>query len=431
VDSSRRRFLGLCLAAPMLGAEPATSAQRSHGSTAWPSVFPALRQTVHGRPLTYLDSAATTLRPQSVIDAIVQFYSLDNANPSRVHTLASRAADRLAAARQTVARFINASDPSEIVFVRGTTEGINLVASAWGPTNLGAGDELVLSIAEHSSNLMPWTRLARERRADVRIVDVTDEGRLELQALEKALSARTRIVALTHVSNVLGAVNPIKEICAQARAAGARVVVDGAQGVPHVKVDVRDLGCDFYIFSGHKMLGPMATGVLWGRRELLDAMPPYHVGSNMAHAVELEHGEFEHGAQKFQAGTPDVAGPVGLAAAIRFFEEAGHDAWSRHDQALVEHGLERLAAVPGLRLIGPRSADNRVPVFTFIMEGRAPSSVARALDAQGIAVRAGDMAALPLLKRFGTSEAVRASAYVYSQLQHIDRLADALRGLAR
>ena len=269
------------------------------------------------------------------------------------------------------------------------------MASAWGPTNLRSGDEIVISIAEHSSNLMPWTRLARERGATVRVVDVTDEGRLEPQAVKKALSTRSRIVALTHVSNVLGAVNPIKEICAQAHAAGARVVVDGAQGVPHVKIDVQDLGCDFYIFSGHKMLGPMATGVLWGRRELLDSMPPYHVGSNMAHAVELDRAEFEHGAQKFQAGTPDVAG------------------------------------LPRLRLIGPRSAENRVPVFTLVLEGRSPMDVARALDEQGIAVRAGDMAAMPLLKRFGASEAIRASAYVYTTLQDIDRLADALHGIGK
>ena len=207
--------------------------------------------------------------------------------------------------------------------------------------------------------------------------------------------------------------------------------MDGAQGVPHVKVDVRDLGCDFYIFSGHKMLGPMATGVLWARRELLDSMPPYHVGSNMAHAVDFDHAQFEHGAQKFQAGTPDVAGPIGLAAAIRFFEEAGSDAWPRHDQALVRLGLERLADVRGLRLIGPRSADNRVPVFTFALEGRSPMDVAHALDKQGIAVRAGDMAAMPLLKRFGASEALRASAHVYSTLQDIDRLADALREIGR
>jgi cysteine desulfurase/selenocysteine lyase len=432
VDSSRRRFVGLCLAAPALARDATFSGgQRGEAGTPWPSLFPALRQSVHERPLTYLDSAATTLRPQSVIDALVQYYSLDNANPSRAHTLASRAADRLTAARQTVARFVNAADASEIVFVRGSTEGVNLVASAWGATNLRSGDEIVLSIAEHASNLMPWTRLARERGAHVRVVDVTDQGRLEPEAVKKALSTRTRIVALTHVSNVLGAVNPLKDICAEARAAGARVVVDGAQGAPHVKVDVRDLGCDFYIFSGHKMLGPMATGVVWGRRELLESMPPYHVGSNMAHAVEFDHAEFEHGAQKFQAGTPDVAGPVGLAAAVRFFEEAGSDAWSRHDQSLVQHGLERLARIPRLRLIGPRTADNRIPVFTFVIDGRAPMDVARALDERGIAVRAGDMAALPLLKRFGTADAIRASAYVYSTQQDIDRLADALHEIGK
>lgn len=431
MDSNRRRFVGLCLGAPVLATEGTLSgSQRGEAGAAWPSSFPALRQSVNGRPLTYLDSAATTLRPQSVIDALVQYYSLDNANPSPVHTLAGRAASRLAAARQAVARFINAADASEIVFVRGTTEGVNLLASAWGTANVKSGDEIVVSIAEHASHLMPWTRLARERGAHLRVVDVTGEGRLEPSAIANTLSRRTRLVALTHVSNVLGAVNPIKEICAQARAAGARVVVDGAQGAPHVKVDVQDLGCDFYVFSGHKMLGPMATGVLWGRRDLLDAMPPYHVGSNMAHAVELDHAELEHGAQKFQAGTPDVAGPVGLAAAIRFFEDAGTDAWSRHERSLVQHGLERLARIPRLRLIGPRRADARIPVFTFVLEGRAPAGVARALDERGIAVRAGDMAALPLLKRFGVSEAIRASAYIHSTREDIDRLADALHDIA-
>ena len=320
---------------------------------------------VRWRPGQRGDDASTSVRHRRARAVLLA----GQHHPSRAHTLASRAADHLAAARQTVARFVNAGDASEIVFVRGTTEGVNLVASAWGPTHLRSGDEIVISIAEHALNLMPWTRLARERGATVRVIDVTDEGRLEPQAVKKAFSPRSRIVALTHVSNVLGAVNPIKEICALAHAAGARVVVDGAQGVPHVKVDVRDLGCDFYIFSGHKMLGPMATGVLWGRRELLDSMPPYHVGSNMAHAVEIDRAELEHGAQKFQAGTPDVAGPVGLAAAIRFFEEAGDAAWSPDDQALVKHGLERLAGIPRLRIIGPRSAENRAPVFTFVLTG--------------------------------------------------------------
>ena len=430
MKSSRREFLSTCAAAGLMARATVAGEEVQSVSQHWPSTFPALRQRVNEHPLTFLDSAATTLRPQSVIDALVDYYSTDNANPSRVHTLASRAADRLAAARQEVARFVNASEPSEIIFVRGTTEGINLVAATWGTETLKADDEIVLTIAEHSSNLMPWTRLARQAGAAVRVVDVDDEGRPRLDQLKQLLSKRTRIVAFSHVSNVLGYVNPAKEICAMARQVGARVVIDGAQGAPHAKIDVQDLGCDFYVFSGHKMLGPMGTGVVWGRRELLEAMPPYHVGSNMAHDVDFERAAFEHGAQKFQAGTPDVAGPVGLAAAVRFFNGAG-TLLQRHDDELVHHGLAKLAEIPRLRIIGPRIAENRVPVFTFVVEGQQATAVARALDARGIAVRAGDMAALPLLKRFGTSEAVRASAYVYSTPADLDRLADALRGLTK
>ena len=429
MKANRREFLSTCAAAGLVARAPVAAEEAQNvAQHTWPSTFPALKQQVNGHPLTFLDSAATTLRPQSVIDALVDYYSTDNANPARVHTLASRAADRLAAARQEVARFVNATDPAEIVFVRGTTEGINLVASTWGSTQLMPDDEIVLTIAEHSSNLMPWTRAARQAGAKVRIVDVDEEGRLRLDLLKQLLSKRTRIVAFSHVSNVLGYINPAKEICAIARNAGARVIIDGAQGAPHTKIDVQDLGCDFYVFSGHKMLGPMGTGVVWGRRELLEAMPPYHVGSNMAHAVDFEHAEFEHGAQKFQAGTPDVAGPVGLAAAVRFFAAAG-PLLARHDDELVRHGLARLGEIPRVRIIGPKSAEHRVPVFTFVVEGQQATAVARALDARGIAVRAGDMAALPLLKRFQTSEAVRASAYVYSTRADLDRLAEALREL--
>jgi cysteine desulfurase / selenocysteine lyase len=391
----------------------------------WPSTFPACEQRVNGQKLVFLDSAATTLRPQSVIDALVDYYSTDNANPTRMHTLGSRAADRLAAARATLARFVNASDPSEIIFVRGTTEGMNLVTHTWGATNLRAGDEIILSISEHCSNLLPWTWLARQASAHVRVVDVDDDGRLRLDQFAKLLNDQTRIVALTHVSNVLGYINPVKEICALARKAGAGVVIDGAQGVPHAMVDVQDIGCDFYVFSGHKMLGPMGTGVVWGRRELLDAMPPYHVGSNMAHDVEFDRQNFEHGALKFQSGTPDVAGPVGLAAAVAFFDAAG-EPMHRHEHDLTEHGLQKLSGVPGLRLLGPREARDRIPVFSFVLEGHPAAAVARALDARGIAVRAGDLAALPLLKRFGVTEAVRASAYVYSTREDLDQLAEAL-----
>jgi cysteine desulfurase/selenocysteine lyase len=429
--SNRRQFLSTCAAARIIGpASAAAKGAQNVPQAVWPSHFPALQQRVNGHPLRFLDSAATTLRPQSVIDALVDYYSTDNANPSRVHTLASRAADRLAAARQTVAQFVNAADPAEIIFTRGTTEGINLVASAWAAANLATGDEIVLTVAEHSSNLMPWTRAARQAEAKVRILDVDDEGRPRLDQFSEILSNRTRIVAFSHVSNVLGYVNPAKEMCALARRAGARVVIDGAQGAPHVKVDVQDLDCDFYVFSGHKMLGPMGTGVVWGRRELLEAMPPYHVGSNMAHDVDFDRADLEHAALKFQAGTPDVAGPVGLAAAVRFFEAAG-PLLARHDDELVRHGLARLAEIPRVRILGPRGFERRVPVFTFVVEGFAAASVARALDARGIAVRAGDMAALPLLKRFGRTEAVRASAYVYSTPGDIDALADVLREFAR
>lgn len=392
----------------------------------WASTFPALSQAVNGHRLAYLDSAATTLRPQSVIDALVDYYSTDNANPSTAHTLASRAAQRLADARATVARFVNAGDSSEIIFVRGTSEGVNLVAGTWGVANLRPGDEIILTIAEHNSNLMPWTYAARRAGATIRVVGVDDEGRLRLDELERALSSRTRLVAFSHVSNVLGLVTPAEEICAIAKRAGASVFIDGAQGAPHVPIDVRSLDCDFYVFSGHKMLGPMGTGVVWARRELLDAMPPYHVGSNMAHEVTFEREALEHGAQKYQAGTPDVAGPVGLAAAVRFLQAAG-ERLREHDRELVEHGLERLLSIDGLRIIGPRDPDRRIPVFTFVVNGQPPGALARALDQRGVAVRAGDLAALPLLNRFGLSEANRASAYVYSTREDIDRLAAGIR----
>jgi cysteine desulfurase/selenocysteine lyase len=425
----RRHFLSLLpLAAVPSGGFTAgqPTAQATRGS----ATFPALGQQFGGHRLTYLDSAATTLRAQPVIDAIAEFYATDNANPAPVHTLARRAAARLASARETVARFINAPSPNEIIFTRGTSEGVNLLAATWGAANLKSGDEIILTVAEHNSNLMPWARAARSAGAIVRVVDVDDEGRLRLDQLKRLLSPKTRLVAFSHVSNVLGLVNPAKEICALARAAGARVAIDGAQSAPHVGIDVQDLDCDFYVFSGHKMLGPMGVGVVWGRMELLDAMPPYHLGGNMAHEVDFEHAEFERGAQKFQAGTPDVAGPVGLAAAIEVIAGMGKDATWRHDQDLVRHGLARLREVKGLRIIGPRSADNRIPVFTFVIDGKSPGSIASALDAKGIAIRAGDMAALPLLKRFGVSAAARASAYLYSTTTDIDRLVEALGGIA-
>ena len=430
--TTRREFVSFLGASALSARSSGGESRQPPGSlSGFAREFPALRQHVNGWPLIYLDSAATTLRPQSVIDSLVDYYSTDNANPSPVHALAAKAAGRLSAAREAAAHFVNAGSPSEIIFVRGTTEGMNLVASTWGAGNLSAGDEVVLSVAEHASNLMPWARAAERAGARVRVVDVDDDGRLTVDAVKAVLSNRTRIVAFSHVSNVLGFINPVREIARVAKAAGATIAIDGAQGAPHARVDVQDIGCDFYVWSGHKMLGPMGTGAVWCRRELLDRLPPYHVGSNMAHGVTLDHVDLEHGAQKYQAGTPDVAGPVGLHAAIRLFDRLGHDAIRAHDAALVAKGLERLRTVPRLRLLGPTQSADRVPVFTFVLGDLPATSVAEQLNRLGIAVRAGDMAALPLLKRFGASEAVRASAYLYSTPDDLDQLADALRQIVR
>ena len=429
--TTRREFVSVLGGSALAARNGDRSIQPADALESFARECPALRQRVNGQPLIYLDSAATTLRPQAVIDALVDYYSTDNANPSPVHALAAKAAARLSAAREAAARFVNAPSPSEIIFVRGTTEGMNLVASTWGAANLSAGDEVVLSVAEHASNLMPWARAAERSGAHIRIANVDDDGRLSVEAVRAAVSNRTRMVAFSHVSNVLGFINPAREIARMAKSAGAAVAIDGAQGAPHVKVDVQDIGCDFYVWSGHKMLGPMGTGAVWGRRELLDRLPPYHVGSNMAHAVTFDHVDLDAGAQKYQAGTPDVAGPVGLHAAIRVFDRLGYDAIRAHDEALVARGLERLHAIPRLRLLGPTQVAGRVPVFTFVVDGLPPTAVAQELDRRGIAVRAGDMAALPLLKRFGVAEAVRASAYLYSTPQDLDRLAEGLQQIAR
>ena len=400
---------------------------RIAGAADWRSFFPAFRATDAGT--IYLDSAATTHRAQPAVDAIVSFYTDDNANPARVHARGRRAGDRLAEARQAIATFVNAGDPLEVVFTRGTTEAVNLAAATWGAVNLREGDEVVLTTAEHNSNLLPWVTAARRARAAVRLADVDDHGRVRLDHLKQALSPRTRVVAFSHVSNVLGIINPAKEICRLAHEVKALAFVDGAQAAPHVPVDVRDLQCDFYAFSGHKMTGPMGSGVLWARRDLLDAMPPYQVGSNMAHEVDVDHAAFERGALKFQAGTPDVAQAVGVAAAARFLISR-RDAVQSQDEALVRRGLRRLREVRGLRLLGDVPAVERLPVFTFALNGWKAADVAAALDRQGIAVRAGDMAALPLLRRFGLTEAVRASAYVYNTVDEIDRLAEALHDLS-
>jgi cysteine desulfurase/selenocysteine lyase len=396
----------------------------------WRADFPALEQTVNGHPLAYLDSAATTQRPGAVLAALLEYYRHDNANPgAALHALARRAHEQYEGARRALAAFINAADSDEVVWVRGTTEGINLVASAWARPRLRPGDELLLTVAEHASNLLPWRLVAEERGATVRYLDVDDEGRVRLDDLDRKLSERTRLVSFSHVSNVAGYVNPAAEICARARRAGARVLIDAAQSAPHVPLDVQSLGCDFLVFSGHKMLGPMGVGVLWGRRELLEDMSPYQAGSNMAHQVDFASQEFEHAARKFGAGTPNVSGPVGLAAAVQYLRSQTQSALESHEAKLTRYALEQLTDIRGLRLLGPRSAANRVPVFSFVVAAHSPAEILQHLDTRGIAIRAGDLAALPLLKRFGVTAAARASCYLYTQIAELDRLAAALRQL--
>ena len=396
----------------------------------WRNHFPALFQEVNGEPLAYLDSAATTLRPNQVIDAIVGYYRSENANPgAALHTLARRSAESYEGARRAVATFIGAQDPMEVVFTRGTTDALNLVASAWGGSRLRRGDEILIGRAEHASNMVPWQMIAARTGAVVRYFDLDDSGRPKLDDVDAKLSRRTRIVAFSHVSNVLGMINDAKALCARVRAPGRVVVIDAAQSVPHFRVDVREIGCDFLAFSGHKMLGPMGVGVLWGRRELLDAMPPYQGGSNMAHDVGIDSMHLSEGALKFGAGTPNVAGPVGLAAAIKWLDAIGERALRDHERTLVRHFVERVGGIAGVRLIGSTDANEKISVFAFTVRGREPRDVLQALDKRGIAVRAGDLASLPLLERFGAKAAVRASLYLYSTPAEIDRLAEGLEAL--
>jgi cysteine desulfurase/selenocysteine lyase len=433
MDANRREFLAVAGAAALAGARSATGQDQrpdTPAGAAWRRDFPALDQRVNGHPLAYLDSAATTLRPRQVVDAISRFYETDNANPAvALHTLARRAAGRYAAARQRVATFLNAADPSEVVFTKGTTEGLNLVAATLA-SQLAAGDEIVLTVAEHYSNLLPWRAVAARTGAAIRVVDVDDGGRLTAARVAAAMSTRTRLIAFSHVSNVLGLVAPAAEICAVGRTRGVPVLIDAAQSAPHLRLDVRALDCDFLACSSHKMLGPMGVGVLWARRAWLDRLPPYQLGSNMAHEVEADSVQFEAGALKYQAGTPNVAGPVGLAAALDVLDRIGLDAVRRHDQALVAHAREGFARVPGLRVLGAVEGSDRLPVFTFVLPRVPVAALVKALDGEGIAVRGGDMAALPLLRRFGLTGAVRASCYLYTTTDEIDRLVDVLRSEA-
>lgn len=427
----RREFVGTLGAAAMgTGRGTGWTGVQPAGSAEWRDHFPALKQEVNGHPLAYLDSAATTLRPNAVVDAIASFYRTENANPgAALHTLARRASQSYEGARRTVAEFIGAPDPGEVVFTRGTTDAINLVAAAWGGANLKPGDEILIGRAEHASNMVPWQMIAARSGAIVRYFDVDDAGHPRLDDIDAKLGARTKVVAFSHVSNVLGMINDAASLCARVRAPGRIVLIDGAQSVPHFAVNVRELGCDFLAFSSHKMLGPMGLGVLWGRRELLESMPPYQGGSNMAHDVGLDSLHLSDAALKFGAGTPNVAGPIGLAAAIRFLRDIGIGTLRRHEEDLTRHFVERVGGIQGVRLLGSTDPRDKISVFAFTVRGHEPAAVLRSLDQRGVAVRAGDLASLPLLERLGTKTAVRASLYLYSTRAEIDRLAEGIEQL--
>ncbi len=388
--------------------------------------FPALQQTVHGKPLVYFDNAATAQKPRAVIDAIVRYYTEDNANVHRgVHTLSERATRAYEEARIKIARFLNATG-HEIVFTRGTTEGLNLVAQTYGRANVGAGDEIVISGLEHHSNIVPWQLLAEEKGAKLRVAPINDRGEIVLEEYERLLGPRTKVVALGHVSNALGTINPIREMIALARRCGSVVVVDGAQAAPHLRIDVRALDCDFYAFSGHKLYGPTGIGVLYGRRALLEAMPPWQGGGDMIRTVTFERSTWNDLPYKFEAGTPHIEGAIGLAAAVEYVTALGLDRIGAYEHELLRYGTEVLSRIGGLRLIG--TARDKAAVLSFVLDGVHAHDLATVLDYEGIAVRAGHHCAQPVMDRFGIAATSRASLAFYNTREEIDALA---RGLGK
>jgi cysteine desulfurase/selenocysteine lyase len=387
--------------------------------------FPILAREVHGRPLAYLDNAASTQKPLAVLDAIASCYTESYANVERgVHTLSQRATELREQARETVRRFLNAPSAQEVVFVRGTTEAINLVAASWGRRNVQAGDEILISALEHHSNIVPWQMLCEERGAVLRVAPVDDRGEILLDELERLLSPRTRLVAVAHVSNSLGTVCPVREITELAHAHGALVLVDGAQGVPHRTVDVQAIGCDFYAFSGHKVYGPSGIGALWGRAGLLAAMPPWQGGGGMVRVVTFEKTTYADPPHRFEAGTPFIEGAIGLAAALDYMTALGLPAIAAWEDALLARATERLAEIPGLRIIG--TAPHKAAVVSFVLDGIHPHDVGTILDRRGIAVRAGHHCAQPVMQRFGVPATTRASFGLYNTPEEVDALAAGL-----
>jgi cysteine desulfurase/selenocysteine lyase len=388
--------------------------------------FPILERTVHGTELVYLDNAASTQRPRAVLDAERDFECHSYSNVHRgVHTLSQEATAAYEGARQRTARFLGAADEREVIFLRGTTEAINLVAQSYGTAQVGAGDNVLVSEMEHHSNIVPWQMLCRQRGAELRVLPIDEDGELRLGELEKLLDARTRIVAITAVSNALGTINPVSQIAEQAHAAGAVVVVDGAQAVPHGPVDVSSLGADFFAFSGHKVYGPSGIGALWGRRELLEQMPPWQGGGSMILSVTFEETTFAPLPAKFEAGTPDITGAVGLAAALDFVDGLGMANIKAHEHELLERACTGLDDLPGVRRIG--NAKQRASVLSFVLEGIHAHDVGTLLDQAGVAVRAGHHCAQPVMKHFAVPSTTRASFGIYNTTDEVDRFVEAVR----
>jgi cysteine desulfurase/selenocysteine lyase len=383
--------------------------------------FPILRQKIHGKPLVYLDNAATTQKPQAVLDAIAHFYDTDCSNIHRgIHTLSQRATDAYEAARSKVQHFVNAANPGEIIFVRGTTEGVNLVAQTYGRKHVGAGDEIVVTAMEHHSNIVPWQVLCQEKHARLRVAPINDAGELLMDEFEKLLNPKTRLVAVGHVSNALGTINPVRQIAELAHRHDVPVLVDGAQAVPHLPIDVQALGCDFYAFSGHKVYGPTGIGVLYGREDLLEHMPPYQGGGEMISTVTFERAFYKEPPFRFEAGTPNVAGAIGLGAAIDYVTQLDRVVMAQYEDELLAYGTKVLSSVPGLRLIG--TAREKTGVLSFEMDTIHPHDIGTILDREGVAIRTGHHCAQPLMERLRVPATARASLAFYNTQAEIDAL---------
>ncbi len=413
-------------------ASRALSAERTYDVARVRADFPILARRVNGKPLVWLDSASTSQKPLAVLEAMDRVYRQTNANIHRgVYTLAEETTAAFEAAREKVARFINAAEPAECIFVRNVTEGINLFSYSWAQTNLRPGDLIVSTILEHHSNFVPWQQLAKRSGARFEVVDVDDDGVLRQDQYRALVARKPRLVALTHVSNGIGTVNPIAEMVAEAKAAGAMVLVDGAQAVPHLPVDVRAIGCDFYGFSGHKMMAPTGSGVIWGRRELLEAMPPFLYGGDMIRRVTLTETAYNELPWKFEAGTSDYVAAIGLGAAVDYLSALGLDRIHEHERELTAHALARFDELSGVRVFGPRDLTCRAGIVSFETEGVHPHDLATLLDREGICVRAGHHCNMPLMTRLDVPATTRASFYAYNTREEIDVLVEAVRKAQR